>query len=45
MVEYAPYVEFGTKYRSADPYLIPALYNSRAEIKKIFEDVLKGVKL
>lgn len=45
IVEYAPYVEFGTRNMSAQPYLVPALYNSKAEIKKIFEDVLRGVKL
>ena len=44
-VEYAPYVELGTSRMNAQPFLVPALYGSKAEIKKIFEDVLNGIKL
>lgn len=36
-VEYAPYVEFGTTKRGAKPYLRPALYENKQEIKKILK--------
>lgn len=35
-VEYAPYVEFGTKNMSAQPYLRPALNGNKENIKRIF---------
>lgn len=44
-VEYAPYLEFGTKKMPSYPFLLPALYDSKANIMKIFEDVLNNVKL
>lgn len=34
-VEYAPYVELGTRYQAAQPYLRPAVYENKAEIKRI----------
>lgn len=40
-VEYAPYVEFGTKRVSARPYLKPAIVNHLEEYKSIVEDELK----
>jgi HK97 gp10 family phage protein len=44
-VEYAPYQEFGTSNMQSQPFLLPALYESKADIMKIFEDVLKSVEL
>lgn len=52
-VEYAAPVELGhvmktkdgEKYIPSQPYLLPALYDSKADILKIFEDVIKGVEL
>ena len=35
-VEYAPYVEMGTKHMSARPYLRPALEANKARIKELF---------
>jgi hypothetical protein len=40
-VEYAPWIEFGTVVMKSQPYLLPALYDKKAEILKIFKDVLK----
>lgn len=39
-VEYAPYVELGTKTQKAQPYLRPAIANHINEYKQIFERVL-----
>jgi len=34
-VEYAPFVELGTKYMSPRPFLMPGLLNNKEQIKKI----------
>ncbi len=34
-VEYAPYVELGTRFTRARPYLLPALVDNKREIKNI----------
>ena len=39
-VEYSPYLEYGTRKMSAQPYLRPALDNSEARVKKMIGDVL-----
>jgi hypothetical protein len=44
-VEYAPKVELIPSERKGHPFLLPALYESKADIMKIFEDVLKSVEL
>lgn len=36
-VEYAPFVELGTRYKGARPYLVPALIDNRREIKRIIK--------
>jgi len=41
-VEYAPYVEFGTRKMSAQPYLKPAAEGHVSEYKAIAETYLKG---
>lgn len=41
-VEYAPYVEFGTRKMAAQPYLKPAAEGHAAEYKAIAETYLKG---
>lgn len=41
-VEYAPYVELGTKRQKAQPYLRPAITNHISEYKEIFNRVLGG---
>lgn len=41
-VEYAPYVEMGTKKMSAKPYLKPAFTEHIAEYERLIEQALKG---
>lgn len=41
-VEYAPYVEMGTKNTKAQPYLKPAIANHLQEYEQIIEQELKG---
>ncbi len=41
-VEYAPFVECGTRKRRAKPFLRPAIENHREEYRRIAESVLKG---
>ena len=44
-VEYAPYVEYGTKKMSAQPYLRPALDNNKSAIENMIKDAIsKAVK-
>lgn len=38
-IEYAPYVEFGTKYQEAQPFLVPAIF----VIKQIMTGPLPGI--
>lgn len=40
-VEYAPYVEFGTKRQTAQPYLKPAVLDHVSEYKDIVQQILK----
>ena len=35
-VDYAPHVELGTEKQTAQPFLVPALFNNENNIKKIF---------
>ena len=39
-VEYAPYVELGTRYQKAQPYLRPAVENHRGEYERIIRSEL-----
>ena len=41
-LEYAPYVELGTRSTVAKPYLKPAVLNHSATYKKIAEDIMKN---
>ena len=41
-VEYAPYVEFGTRRTKAQPFLKPAVQDHAEEYKRIAESFLKG---
>ena len=41
-VEYAPYVEYGTRRTKAQPFLKPAVQNHAEEYKRIAERFLKG---
>ncbi len=43
-LEYAPYVEFGTRYVKARPFLRQALILNVDKIKGIFKRLCKGVK-
>ena len=43
-LEYAPYEEFGTRYRPAHPFLRPAFNTSLNAIKGIFKKIYKAVK-
>ena len=43
-IEYAPYEEFGTRFRPAHPYLRPAFFKSIKEINNIFKKLYKAVK-
>ena len=40
-VEYAPYVELGTQYQGAKPYLSPALRDNRDNIK---QDIINALQ-
>ena len=40
-VEYAPYVELGTKRQKAQPYLRPAVVDHASEYKGIVQQILK----
>jgi len=42
-VEYAEYVEKGTSRQDAQPYLEPAVFKSKREIKKLVESIFKQV--
>lgn len=39
-VHYAPHVEYGTYKMRAQPYLRPALFNSKTEIYRIFKNAV-----
>lgn len=39
---YAAYVELGTQYQDAQPYLQPAVYNHQGEYKDIAESIYRG---
>ncbi len=41
-VEYAPYVELGSRGRDGKPFLKPAATEHREEYRRIFEDEMKG---
>lgn len=41
-VEYAPYVEYGTRRSRAQPYLEPAIQNHLGEYERIAKSFLKG---
>ena len=41
-VEYAPYVEYGTRFARAYPYLQPGIENHVDEYKAIFQAFLQG---
>lgn len=41
-VVYAPYVELGTRYQKAQPYLVPAAANHTGTYKKLLEQYLKN---
>lgn len=41
-VEYAPYVEYGTKKMDAQPFIKPAVNNHLDEYKRIAETCLRG---
>ena len=40
-VEYAPYVEYGTRFSAAQPYLRPAMDYGRKDAQKILERVIR----
>lgn len=40
-VEYAAYVEMGTRFQKAQPYLKPAVTNHSEEYRRIAENILK----
>lgn len=43
-LDYAPYEEFGTRYRKAHPFLRPSFLSSIKSIKNIFKRYNKAVK-
>ena len=43
-LEYAPYEEFGTRFRGAHPFLRPAFFTSVKAINEIFKKLYKAVK-
>jgi len=44
VVFYAPYVEYGTRYNRAKPFLVPAYLDSLDDIKNIFAKNYKSVR-
>lgn len=44
VVFYGPYVEFGTRYMKAQPYLIPAYLKSLNDIKNLFSRNYRSVR-
>lgn len=44
VIEYAPYEEFGTRFRPAHPFLRPAFATSIKAINNIFKKLYKAVK-
>lgn len=44
-VDYAGYQEFGTRHNRAQPFLRPALYESRTEFKRNVSNALKGQRV
>lgn len=43
-LEYAPYEEFGTRFRDPHPFLRPAFFTSIKQINNIFKKLYKAVK-
>lgn len=43
-LEYAPYEEFGTRYRPPHPFLRPAFFTSIKAINNIFKKLYRAVK-
>lgn len=43
-IEYAPFEEFGTRFRDAHPFLRPAFFTSIKKINDIFKRLYKAVK-
>lgn len=41
-VEYAPYVELGTRKMHAQPFLVPAITENTDILQRIIEDALRG---
>jgi len=41
-VEYAPYVEFGTRFQKPQPYLGPAFNANAGRIREMIEEAVKG---
>ena len=41
LLEYAPYIEFGTRKMVAQPFLIPAMNNNRAGINQSLKKYIK----
>lgn len=42
-LEYAPYVEYGTRYMEAQPFLEPAIDDSKAEIESALKEFGGGI--
>jgi len=40
-VEYAPYMEYGTKFTKAQPFLRPALDNNKKNLLNLFSKIFK----
>lgn len=43
-LEYAPYIEFGTRFHKPYPFLRPAFFTSVKKINNIFKKLYKAVK-
>jgi len=41
-VEYAPYVEYGTKFQAAQPYMRPAVDTHKNQLTRDFSEMLSG---
>ena len=43
-VEYAPWIEYGTKKMSAQPFMRPAIDENKSKIKRMFKKEMRKIK-
>jgi len=43
VTEYSPFIEFGTRYMKARPFMVPALEDERPRLIKALEQLMRGL--